>query len=229
MENLLRKKKRLSPRVISLIITAAIILQLVIVAGAVAFKRTDLIRFINKNSTMVYERESLFSPFNFKTVKISNDNNTSLGYSLHDNGIYYCIHSDKEYTQTFYIKDIKGNVVYDQEHKIKAKAEIIFKEKDIQKGAALDGYVYFFADAYGIEVAELKVKMTVDRIYTNRVSFKMDNTLSVGSVFTQYDYTGFDAMGQTMLRECFETFNNFLITHDFERFHRSKFHPSRFD
>ena len=229
MEYYTRRKKRISPRIISLIITAAIILQLAIVGGAFIFKRTDLIRFINRNSIAVYERKSFLLPTNFKTITISNENSIGLGYSVYDGDYYYCIHGSEQFSRTFYMKDIKGNVTFSRNHTITMKAEIIFKEKDIQEGSAINGYVYFYENDYSTLVAELKAKMTVDKIYASRVSFKIENTLSTYGYFADYSDTGFETMGKGLLGECFKTFDNFLLTHDFERFHRSKFHPSRFD
>ncbi len=221
MENLLDKKSNTLSRLIGVIIILTLCFFLLVKCLGISFFTNDVLLFIDNRSTTTYKREQLAYPSLFKTVIIKNDDNTvGLGYAIDENEYYYCVHGTKQYHGKYYIPDSNGMALYFEEHDISMKAEIVFKEDAIYEGAVLDAYVNIYYDGHIFNTAWIEAKITIEKIYSHRVSYRVDEILFVDGIFQNYAHTSFDSIGKSLIRDCFDAFNDFLIANNFKEFHR---------
>lgn len=222
MENLINKKSNTLSRLIGVIVILALCFFLLVKCLGISFFTNDVLLFIDNHSTTTYKREQLSYPSLFKTVTIKNDDiPVGFGYAKDGNEYYYCIHGTKQYHGKYCVPDSNGIAMFFEEHDITMKAEIVFKEDAIYEGAELDAYVNIYYDGHIFNTAWIEAKIKIEKIYAYRVSYSVDKTLFVDGIFQNYAHTSFDSIGSSLIRDCFDAFDDFLIANNFKEFHRN--------
>ena len=221
--DLLNKKTGHNKLLYIIALTLIIIFCLFLLIRCMGIRITTnaVVLFIDNKSTTTYKINKLASPGTFKSIPIKTDENIGLGYAVFENETYYCIYGTLEYTDNFIVKYAPPDrPLLREEHRIKMKAEIVFKEEDIREGGAIEAHVYVFYDGHSFPAAWVDAEIKIDKVYSSSIRYTITEETILDYPFLDYTDARFDSKGVQLIRSCFDAFNSFLVINDFKEFHR---------